>query len=85
MSTKLSDLDLCACGQNVDGEGKWKKCTNYECRLRLTDVKAEHYERKVATLESNVETWEKKYDETEAKLKAAQAEIEEMVKAMTDV
>lgn len=44
-------------------------------RLRLTDVKAEHYERKVATIEAERDQWEKKYEETLEKLKAAENEI----------
>jgi len=54
-------------------------------KLRLTDVKAEHYERKVTSLEATAEAAEKKYEEMEAKYKAAQAEIQEMVKALDTI
>ena len=43
--------------------------------MRLTDVKAEHYERKVQSLEAERDEWEKKYEEVSAKLKAAEDEL----------
>lgn len=76
-------FDLCSCGRNVDGNGKFiTHCSNLACRLRLTDVKAEHYERKVATLEAALEASEKKHEELEAKYSAAKGEIDEMVAAL---
>lgn len=51
-------------------------------RLRLTDVKAEHYERKVATVEAERDSWERKYEETCEKLKTAQAELDEFAKQL---
>lgn len=44
-------------------------------RLRLTDVKAEHYERKVATVEAERDQWEKKCEEAQEKYRQAQEEI----------
>lgn len=45
-------------------------------RLRLTDVKAEHYERKVATVEAERDSWERKYEEVLEKYKTAQTELD---------
>lgn len=45
-------------------------------RLRQTDVKSGHYERKVQALESEREQWEQKYEEMAAKYAKAQAELE---------
>ncbi|CAZ85026.1 unnamed protein product [Tuber melanosporum] len=47
-------------------------------KLRLTDVKAEHYERKVATLEAEKDALEKKYDETVEMSKKAAHDLEEL-------
>lgn len=49
--------------------------TFHPTRLRLTDVKAEHYERKVATVEAERDSWEKKYEEAMEKYKSAQDEM----------
>lgn len=54
-------------------------------RLRLTDVKAEHYERKVATVEAERDSWERKYEEALEKLKASQAELETISKQIDDL
>lgn len=54
-------------------------------RLRTTDVKAEHYERKVASVEQERDNWEKKYEELEEKYKAAKAELEEISKQLDDL
>jgi len=82
-TSSVLTFDLCSCGRNVDGSGKFiTHCSNTACRLRLTDVKAEHYERKVVTLEASLEASEKKYEELEAKYSAAKAEIDEMVAAL---
>ena len=47
-------------------------------RLRETDVKAGHYERKVQALESSQDQWIQKYEEMSKK-------YEEIQKAMTDL
>lgn len=44
-------------------------------RLRQTDVKAGHYERKVQALEAARDQWEEKYEEMNAKYKAVQKEL----------
>lgn len=54
-------------------------------RLRLTDVKAEHYERKVATVEAERDSWERKYEEATEKLKASQLELEAISKQIDDL
>jgi tropomyosin len=54
-------------------------------RLRLTDVKAEHYERKVATVEAERDGWEKKYEEVMEKYKASQAELDAISKQLDDI
>jgi len=45
-------------------------------RLRQTDVKAGHYERKVQALEQSLSQWETKYEEMEKKYRESQAELE---------
>ena len=47
------------------------------CRLRQTDVKAGHYERKVQALESSTESWEKKYEEMREKFDKVKKELED--------
>lgn len=44
-------------------------------RLRQTDIKAGHFERKVQALEHERDNWEKKYDELAEKHKAIQKEF----------
>ena len=46
-------------------------------RLRQTDVKAGHFERRVQALEAERDTWEKKYDELEQKHNATIKELED--------
>ncbi len=46
-------------------------------RLRQTDIKAGHYERKVQALQSEVENWEKKYEELDHRFKTSQKELED--------
>lgn len=50
--------------------------TNVTNRLRQTDVKAEHFERKVATVEAERDQWEKKYEELQEKHKKLAQEFE---------
>ena len=45
-------------------------------RLRQTDVKAGHFERKVQALESERDNWETKYEEMAAKYKTIKEELE---------
>ncbi len=53
-----------------------------QIRLRQVDVKAEHFERQVATLEREVAQWEKKYEEAEERYRASKAELDEVVAQM---
>ena len=46
-------------------------------RLRQTDIKAGHFERKVQALQNECETWEKKYEEISEKFKAATKALED--------
>lgn len=46
-------------------------------RLRQTDIKAGHYERKVQALEETQNKWETKYEELEKKYKEAQKALED--------
>jgi len=54
-------------------------------KLRLTDVKAEHYERKVATVESERDMWEKKYEECNDKFKQCQEELDKICQQLNDM
>lgn len=47
-------------------------------RLRQVDVKAEHFERQVARVESERDTWEKKCEEAQEKYNASKRELEEV-------
>jgi septal ring factor EnvC (AmiA/AmiB activator) len=51
--------------------------SNADCanRLRQTDVKAGHFERKVQALESERDQWESKYEEMSKKYAAVQQEL----------
>jgi tropomyosin, fungi type len=44
-------------------------------RLRQTDIKAGHYERKVQALQNEVEAWEKKYDDLSLKHKQVEKDL----------
>ncbi len=47
-------------------------------RLRQTDVKAGHFERKVQALENERDQWEQKYEEMAKKHTSLQKELEEL-------
>lgn len=47
-------------------------------RLRTTDVKAGHFERKVQALESDRDQWEAKYEEMAKKYATLQKELEDL-------
>lgn len=51
------------------------KCWEYY-RLRQTDIKAGHFERKVQALENDRDQWETKYEEMAEKYKTAEGELE---------
>ena len=47
------------------------------CRLRQTDVKAGHFERKVQALEQARDQWETKYEEMAKKYEDTKKELDE--------
>lgn len=47
-------------------------------RLRQTDVKAGHFERKVQALENERDQWEAKYEELNIKYTAHQKQLEDL-------
>jgi len=47
-------------------------------RLRQTDVKAGHFERKVQALESERDQWETKYEEMAEKYKKLEKDLDEL-------
>lgn len=60
-------------------DGRVPRSTNTSVyfRLRQTDVKAGHFERKVQALEAERDNWESKYEEMAKKYNAVQKELEE--------
>lgn len=52
-------------------------CFSLFTRLRQTDVKAGHFERKVQALESERDQWESKYEEMAKKYADIKKELEE--------
>ena len=50
---------------------------NSSRRLRQTDVKAGHFERKVQALENDRDQWEAKYEEMAEKYKTVKKELED--------
>lgn len=48
-------------------------------RLRQTDVKAGHYERKVQALETSRDQWEQKYEEMAKKYSETKKELDDFV------
>ena len=55
------------------------------CRLRQTDVKAGHYERKVQALEGSRDQWEAKYEEMAKKYTDLQKELHELEVSMGNI
>jgi tropomyosin len=51
--------------------------TYFPRRLRQTDVKAGHFERKVQALEQDRDQWETKFEEMAKKYAAVQKELED--------
>ncbi|PFH51943.1 hypothetical protein AMATHDRAFT_74632 [Amanita thiersii Skay4041] len=54
-------------------------------KLRLVDVKAEHYERQVQRLEQERDAWEHKYEEAMAKYNKAQQDLDDLAKSLQDL
>ena len=47
-------------------------------RLRQVDIKAEHYERQVARIEQERDSWETKFEEAQSKYLSSKRELEEL-------
>ena len=54
-------------------------------RLRETDVKSGHFERKVQALENSRDQWEAKYEEMAKKFADVQKELEEFTKGLDQI
>lgn len=54
-------------------------------RLRQTDVKSGHYERKVQALENERDQWEAKFEEINQKYQQKQKELEELAQELTNI
>ena len=54
-------------------------------RLRQTDVKAGHYERKVQALENDRDKWETKYEEMSKKYTELQKELHDLEVSMGNI
>lgn len=54
-------------------------------RLRQTDVKAGHFERKVQALEQERDQWEAKYEEMAKKYAAVQKDLEDFQSEMNNI
>lgn len=54
-------------------------------RLRQTDVKSGHYERKVQALEQGRDEWEAKYEEMAKKHAELQKELSELEQSMGNI
>jgi tropomyosin len=59
--------------------------TDSYCRLRQTDVKADHYERKVQALEQEVASWEKKHEEMTKKYMETKEELEKFAAELGNI
>lgn len=59
--------------------------TDTFCRLRQTDVKAGHFERKVQALEQARDEWEAKYEEMAKKHADLQKELQELEQSMGNI
>ena len=54
-------------------------------RLRQTDVKAGHFERKVQALEQSRDEWENKYEEMAKKHADLQKELQDLEQSMGNI
>ena len=62
------------------------QCADKWCtRLRQTDVKAGHYERKVQALETERDQWESKYEEMAKKYSDTKKELDDFVTEISNV
>lgn len=63
----------------------WHLLTYTPNRLRQTDVKAGHYERKVQALEAARDQWETKYEEMAKKYADVQKQLNDLVTEISNV
>jgi len=54
-------------------------------KLRLTDVKAEHFERKVTAAEADRDNWETKYNDELAKHKETKKELDDLAASLEGI
>ncbi|KAF3916731.1 Tropomyosin-1 [Dactylellina cionopaga] len=54
-------------------------------KLRLTDAKAEDFERRFKAMEAERDNWEKKYEEVNAKLAKAEKDLEELNASLDNI
>ena len=54
-------------------------------KLRQVDVKAEHYERQLQKAEQERDSWEQKFEASQAALKKSQGELDELVRSMEGI
>ncbi|KAK6538206.1 hypothetical protein TWF694_011087 [Orbilia ellipsospora] len=54
-------------------------------KLRLTDIKAEHFERKVTAAEADRDNWENKYNEELEKHKKTKKELDELAASLEGI
>lgn len=64
---------------------QWLNWTLKLSRLRQTDVKAGHYERKVQALEQSRDQWETKYEEMAKKYEETKKELEDFAKDLSNI
>jgi hypothetical protein len=60
-------------------------CADAVPRLRQTDVKSGHYERKVQALEASRDQWETKYEEMSKKYEDTKKELDDFVKEIGNI
>jgi tropomyosin, fungi type len=57
----------------------------YRKRLRQTDIKAGHFERKLQAVEAQREEWEQKYEKMQEKYQATLKELEEFQASLSNL
>ena len=63
----------------------WQPANQNVDRLRQTDVKAGHYERKVQATEQEKDQWETKYEEESKKHEALKKEMHDLEVSMGNI
>jgi len=65
--------------------GTWLTSPLFFSRLRQTDVKSGHYERKVQALEQERDSWEQKYEEMSKKYTETKKELEAFAAELNNI